>query len=183
MKLKDVLAISGKPGLFVYVSQGRNGIIVESVLDKKRMAVHSTTKVSALEDIAIYTDTEEVPLKDVLLKIYEKVDGKQTISHKSSNNELKSFFESVLPDYDKERVYVSDIKKLISWYNLLIEHKLFDPKDLMDEEEEQKTDVNENKSEDKKEKLAASKEPTEKKDSKKSSEKKPAASDKEKEKE
>lgn len=136
MKLKDILAISGKPGLFIYVSQGRNGIIVESVLDKKRLAVHSTTKVSALEDIAIYTDSEEVPLKDVLLKIYDKSSGGQAISHKSSNDELKSFFESILPDYDKERVYVSDIKKLVSWYNLLIEYNLFDPKDLEDEEKE-----------------------------------------------
>jgi hypothetical protein len=142
MKLKDVLAISGKPGLFIYVSQGRNGIIVESVLDKKRLAVHSTTKVSALEDIAIYTDSEEVPLKDVLLKIYEKSTGNQTISHKSSNNELKSFFESILPDYDKDRVYVSDIKKLVSWYNLLIEHNLFDPKDLEEENEDNAPETN-----------------------------------------
>lgn len=137
MKLKDVLAISGKPGLFIFLSQGRNGIIVESVIDKKRMAVHSTTKVSALEDIAIYTETEEVPLKEVLLKLYEKEDGKQTISHKSSNEELKTFFESVLPDYDKERVYVSDIKKLVSWYNLLIEYKLLNPEDLKEENEEE----------------------------------------------
>ncbi len=134
MKLKDVLAISGKPGLFIFVSQGRNGIIVESVLDKKRMPVHSTTKVSALEDIAIYTETEEVPLKEVLLKLHEKEDGKEAISHKTGNEELKRYFESILPDYDKDRVYVSDIKKLLSWYNLLIEHKLFDPNDLKEEE-------------------------------------------------
>jgi hypothetical protein len=137
MKLKDILAISGKPGLFIFVSQGRNGIIVESILDKKRMAVQSTTKVSSLEDIAIYTETEEVPLKEVFLKIYEKESGNQTISHKSTNEELKSFFESVLPDYDKDRVYVSDIKKLVNWYNLLIEHALFVPKDL----EEDNTDA------------------------------------------
>ncbi len=141
MKLKDVLAISGKPGLFIFVSQGRNGIIVESVLDKKRMAVQSTTKVSALEDIAIYTETEEIPLKEVFLKIHEKESGNQTISHKSTNEELKSFFESVLPDYDKDRVYVSDIKKLVNWYNLLIEHALFDPKDLEEEKEEDNTNA------------------------------------------
>ncbi len=142
MKLKDVLAISGKPGLFIYVSQSRNGIIVESVLDKKRMAVHSTTKVSALEDIAIYTETEEVPLKEVLLKIYEKENGNQTISHKLTNDELKSFFETILPDYDKDRVYVSDIKKLINWYNLLIEYKLLDPEDLKEEEGQEKEEDN-----------------------------------------
>jgi hypothetical protein len=150
MKLKDVLAISGKPGLFIYISQGRNGIIVESVIDKKRMAVHSTTKVSALEDIAIYTETEEVPLKEVLLKLYEKEDGKQTISHKSSNEELKTFFESILPDYDKDRVYVSDIKKLVSWYNLLIEYKLLNPEDLKDEEEDKEEDKADKKAEEEK---------------------------------
>lgn len=168
MKLKDVLSISGKPGLFIFVSQGRNGIIVESVLDKKRMPVHSTTKVSALEDIAIYTETEEVPLKDVLLKLHEKEDGKEAISHKSANEELKTYFESVLPDYDKDRVYVSDIKKLISWYNLLIEHKLFDPNDLKDEEEKEEDSAN------------AEKEKNEEKEDKpKSKDKKPANKKKE----
>ncbi|MBN1116983.1 MAG: DUF5606 domain-containing protein [Bacteroidales bacterium] len=161
MKFKDILAISGKPGLFIFVSQGRSGIIVEGVADKKRMAVHSTTKVSALEDIAIYTETEEVPLKEVFVKIYEKEDGKQTISHKSSNDELKSFFEEILPDYDKDRVYVSDIKKLANWYNLLIENKIFSPEMLKEEEEEKKQA--EEKAESKEEKTEETKMTAEKK--------------------
>lgn len=131
MKLKDILAISGKGGLYKFVSQGRNGIIVESYDDKKRTVVHSSAKVSALEDIAIFTDEEEVPLADVLKMLYEKENGKETISHKSSPDELKSILQDILPDYDKERVYVSDIKKLVQWYNLLLKHDLLKP----DEEE------------------------------------------------
>lgn len=134
MKLKDILAISGKPGLYKFISQGRNGIIVESFIDNKRMIVHSTTKVSALEDIAIYTEVEEVPLKEVFKSIYEKEGGKQTIEHKSDNQALKNLFEEVLPDYDKDRVYVSDIKKVVAWYNNLIELELLDPNDTDEEE-------------------------------------------------
>jgi hypothetical protein len=135
MKFKDILAVSGKPGLYNFVSQGRNGIIVEGVSDKKRMVVLSTTKVSALADIAIYTDTEEVPLKAIFKKIYEKEDGKTTISHKSDDNKLKSLLAEIQPDYDKSRVYVSDIKKVFNWYNLLVENNLFDPNEKDEEEE------------------------------------------------
>jgi hypothetical protein len=120
MKLKDILAISGKSGLFKFVSQGRNGIIVESFEDQKRTVVHSSAKVSALEDIAIFTDSEEVPLAEVFKKLFEKEAGKPTISHKASPDELKSLIESILPNYDKERVYVSDMKKLVHWYNQLL---------------------------------------------------------------
>lgn len=144
MKLKDILAISGKGGLFKFVSQGRNGIIVESYDDKKRTVVHSSAKVSALEDIAIFTDEEEVPLAEVLKKLYEKEGGKETISHKSSPEELKALLQEVLPDYDKERVYVSDIKKLIQWYNLLLKHDLLKP-DEGDSDEEKKQESKEEK--------------------------------------
>jgi hypothetical protein len=135
MKLKDILAISGKPGLYKFISQGRNGIIVESFTDSKRMIVHSTTKVSALEDIAIYTEVEEVPLKDVFTKFYEKEDGKATIDHKSNNDDLKRVFEEILPDYDKDRVYTSDIKKIIAWYNTLIGLDLLDPNETDEEDD------------------------------------------------
>lgn len=137
MKLKEILSISGKGGLFKYISQARNGIIVESIEDGKRMAVQSSAKVSALEDIAIFTDSEEVPLGDIFKKIYEKENGKQTIDHKSSSEELKAFMESILPEYDKERVYVSDMKKLVMWYNILISHNMLKP------EEEESTDEQE----------------------------------------
>ena len=137
MKLKDILAISGKGGLYKYISQARNGIIVESFTDGKRMAVNSSAKVSALEDIAIFTETEEVPLGDVFAKIFEKESGKETISHKSSPEALKAFLESILPDYDRERVYVSDMKKLVQWYNQLVSLDLLHPEEE-EEEQEQK---------------------------------------------
>jgi hypothetical protein len=129
MKLKDILAISGKSGLFKFISQGRNGIIVESFEDQKRMVVHSSAKVSALEDIAIFTEKEEVPLAEIFKKIFEKQDGKETISHKSSPEELKNLLESILPDYDRERVYISDMKKLVHWYNLLLGLNLLIPEE------------------------------------------------------
>jgi hypothetical protein len=141
MKLKDILAVAGKPGLYKFISQGRNGIIVEGISDTKRMLVHSSSKVSALADIAIYTETEEVPLKEIFGKIYEKENGKQAINHKEPDNKLKDYFSEILPDYDKNRVYGSDIKKLISWYNLLIGFNLLDPNENDDEEEISKESV------------------------------------------
>ena len=146
MKLKDILAISGKPGLYQFISQGRNGIIVESFDTKKRMPVSAATKVSSLEDIAIFTETEELALKDVFKMFYEKEDANQTISHKSSNDELKAKFEDIIPDYDRDRVYVSDIKKVISWYNTLMEYNLFDPNEA--DEEEKKEEPKEKTTED-----------------------------------
>jgi hypothetical protein len=143
MKLKDILAISGKGGLYKFISQGRNGIIVESFEDNKRMVVHSSAKVSALEDIAIFTESEEVPLGEIFKKIFEKQGGKETISHKSSPEELKALLESVLPDYDRERVYVSDMKKLVNWYNLLLGLNLLIPEEeTKDEVEKEAGDEN-----------------------------------------
>jgi hypothetical protein len=142
MALKDILAISGKGGLFKFVSQGRNGIIVESLHDKKRTNVPATAKISALEDIAIYTETEEVPLKDVFKKIREKENGGKSLSKKSSAEELKNYLEAILPDYDRDRVYVSDIKKIVHWYNLLNELEMLDI--LEEEDKEDKDTENEN---------------------------------------
>jgi hypothetical protein len=129
--LKDIMAISGQGGLFKFISQGRKGVIVEALDSKKRINVPATTKISALEDIAIYTDEEEVPLEDVFEKIFDKEEGSKCISHKSNDSELKEYFAEVLPNYDQERVYVSDIKKVIKWYNILLEMDLlkFDEKD------------------------------------------------------
>ncbi len=137
MELKDILAISGHGGLFKFISQGRNGIIVESLADKKRISASATAKISALEDIAIYTDVEEVSLADVFTSIYNKEGGNQTISHKSSSNELKSYFEEVLPDYDKDRVYVSDIKKVLNWYNILQSLDMLKPSEKEEENKEE----------------------------------------------
>jgi hypothetical protein len=122
MKLKEILSISGYGGLFLFISQGRNGIIVEGLEDKKRMNAYAHYKVSALSDIAIFTDSAEIPLKDVFKKMFEKHAGSEAISAKASEKELKAYFSEIVPEYDRERVYTSDIRKVVLWYNLL--HKL-----------------------------------------------------------
>ena len=121
MELKDILAISGQPGLYRYVAQSHTGVIVESLLDNKRSNVSATSRVSALTEISMVTEGEDIALADVFTKMYAYTEGKQAISHKESNDRLKEFFGAVLPDYDKERVHVSDIKKAISWFNILVE--------------------------------------------------------------
>jgi len=126
MDLSKILSIAGKPGLFEMVSQSKSGLIVESLLDGKRIPAFSHERISSLEEISIFTEVDDVPLREVFQSIFKKEEGKKTISHKSSANELKAFMEEILPDYDKERVYVSDIKKLVSWYNLLVEKGLID---------------------------------------------------------
>jgi hypothetical protein len=126
MDLKDILSISGYGGLFRFVSQGRNGVIVEGLVDKKRMNANSTLRISGLEDIAVFTDDKEVQLKEVFRLIFRKEDGGSAIDPKLSNDKLKKYFEEILPNYDKEKVYVSDIKKIFSWYNLLLTEKLID---------------------------------------------------------
>ncbi len=156
MDLKGILSIGGYSGLYKLIKQTKNGFVVESLTDKKRMQAFATSKISTLEDIAIYTETGEESLKDVFKKIFEKENGKKTISHKSSADELKNLFAGVLPDYDRDRVYVSDIKKVINWYNQLVELNLIDLKEdeeeKVDEEKKDETDdtVNEenNKEED-----------------------------------
>ncbi|MCF8360529.1 MAG: DUF5606 domain-containing protein [Prolixibacteraceae bacterium] len=122
--LKDILSISGQPGLFKMVSKGSNNVIVESLLNGKRFPAFSSNKIISLEDIAIFTDQGEVPLEKVFKKIAEKEDFKKSIDHKSSPDVLKNYFHEILPDFDEERVYVSDIKKVIQWYNLLIEKEM-----------------------------------------------------------
>lgn len=120
MKLDDILSIGGKPGLYKLVKATRQGVLVESLLDAKRMPVSQRTDVSALSDIAIYTYEEELPLEEVYDKIYEKLEGaKASNIKKASNDELKAYISEFLPDYDEDRVYPSHIKKLFSWYNLL----------------------------------------------------------------
>ena len=122
--LKDIMAIGGHGGLFRFVSQGRNGIIVESLESGKRMHAFTSMKVSALEDIAIYTKDEEIQLEEVLARIHKYENVAETISPKSNTDDLKDYFSAVLPKYDRDRVYVSDIKKVLSWYNLLLKYDL-----------------------------------------------------------
>ena len=116
MSLDKILSISGKPGLYQIVTQTRTGAVVESLIDKKRITVAAHSNISILSEIAIYTLTEEVPLRDVLKKVKEKESGKPTsISHKDSKDTLEEFFFEILPDYDEDRVYPSDIKKVVQW--------------------------------------------------------------------
>lgn len=128
MKLDDILAITGKPGLFKLVSATRQGVLVESLLDGKRMPASNRTDISALKDIAIYTQTEELPLAEVFDKIYALEDGGLALDPKGkSNEELMEYMAKVLPDFDQSRVYPSHLKKLFSWYNLLHEKSLLLP--------------------------------------------------------
>ena len=126
MSLEKVLAISGKPGLYELKAQTRGGFVAESLADGKKLSVSVRHNVSMLSEIAMYTYTEEVPLREVFLKIAEKEDGKETISHKESKAKLETYFKEVLPDYDEDRVYSSDIKKVFQWYNILVKAGITD---------------------------------------------------------
>ena len=119
MQLEKIISISGKPGLFKLVSQLRNGFIIEDVTTKKKVSIGNSSQVSLLDNIAMFTFDKEVALFDVFENIAKEHDYKETISHKSTDAELKAFMEKALPNYDTERVYVSDIKKLVQWYNIL----------------------------------------------------------------
>lgn len=121
--LKTILSISGKPGLFKLISQAKNMLIVESLQTGKRQPAYAHEKIISLGDIAIFTDEEDVPLSEVLNAIKEKENGsKVTLDIKKADNEtLRAYLAEVLPNFDRERVYPTDIKKLISWYNLLVE--------------------------------------------------------------
>lgn len=123
-----ILTISGKPGLYRLLSSGRNMFVVEAVdATKKRMPVYNSDKVVMLDDIAIYTDTEEVPLRLVFKKIFEKENGVLSFDLKMSTpEELVAYFEGVMPDYDRERVYLTHIKKMFSWYNILVANGVTD---------------------------------------------------------
>lgn len=135
MDYSKIIAIAGKPGLYSAVSQTKNGFVVESLLDKKRFAIASNNNVSLIENIAIYTYAEEVPLLTVFKNMFEKENGGKAISHKESAKKLTEYFLEILPDYDEERVYTSNIKKVIQWYNALVEAGMdFSKIDLEDQE-------------------------------------------------
>ncbi|HLW41295.1 MAG TPA: DUF5606 domain-containing protein [Flavobacterium sp.] len=119
MSVEKVLAISGKPGLYELKIQTRSGFVAESLIDGKRLTVGLRSNVSLLSEISIYTETSEVKLFEVFAKIAKKENDGPALDHKVGNNELLSYFEEVIPDFDRDRVYVSDIKKVLSWYNIL----------------------------------------------------------------
>lgn len=140
--LKTILSISGKPGLYKLISQGRNMLIVESLTDKKRFPAYGNEKIISLGDIAMYTDTDDVPLKDVFTAIKEKENGAAVAIDikKAGADELRAYLETVLPNYDRDRVYLADIKKLITWYNLLVSCGITDFEAAPEEETEEKAE-------------------------------------------
>ncbi len=136
--LKTILSISGKPGLYKLISQGKNMLIVESITpDKKRMPAYGNEKITSLADIAMYTNDSEVPLKDVLTSLKKKENAAVASidPKKATVDELRAYFTEILPDYDRDRVYPTDIKKLISWYNILVSNNITDFEDTEAEEE------------------------------------------------
>ena len=138
MVLKDILAISGEPGLFRFIAQGKNAIIVENIETGKRSSAFSSAKVSSLEDISIFTDGEDLSLGKVLDLIYDKESGGQAMESKSEPEKLKEYFEEVVPDYSRDRVYLSDIKKVISWYNILQKNNMLVKEEAEKEGEKEK---------------------------------------------
>jgi len=124
MTLDNILSITGKPGLYKLKTKARSGFVVESLMDNKTSIIGMSHNVSVLKDISIYTYEAEVPLKEVFGKIASKEDSGAAISHKASKNELSDYFNEVLPEYDEDRVYASDIKKVVQWYNILQENDL-----------------------------------------------------------
>jgi hypothetical protein len=142
MELKDILAISGKPGLFKNIGQSKNGVIVESLIDGKRFPAFAHERISSLAEISVFTTGEDVELQKVFKIIYDKYEGKEAIDPKSKGEELKTFMKEILPDYDEDRVYTSDIKKLLSWYNLLASADLLEfPEEEEAESEAEKTET------------------------------------------
>jgi hypothetical protein len=121
MTIEKLIVVTGKPGIFKIENQSKNGLIVQSLSDNKKFPILNIHNISGLNDIAIYTYEDEVPLKNVFYNIYKKENGKKTINHKESKKVLEDFLESVLPNYDRERVYPSNIKKIVQWYNLLVD--------------------------------------------------------------
>ena len=143
MDLTKILAISGKPGLYKMLSQTKSGFIVESLADGKRFPVFAHERISSLEEISIFTTGEEdIQLKEAFRKIYDKMEGKPGPDPKASPEEVVRFFEETLPEYDAERVYASDMKKAIAWYNTLLENSMLD---FTEEESEKETGTGDDK--------------------------------------
>ena len=136
MDLSKILSISGKPGLFTLISQAKSGALIESLLDGKRQTAFANAKISSQQDISIFTIDEDIPLVKVFQEIYKKEDGKDCIDPKSDSKKLIAYMTEIVPNFDSERVYVSDMKKLFTWYNLLNSKGLIDLKEEIEAETE-----------------------------------------------
>ncbi len=137
MDLSEILAIAGKPGLFKLLTQTSKGVVIESLVDRKKQTVFAHERISSLEEISIYTSEEDMPLKEVFKAIFKLTEGGKAISHKGSGAELRAFMEEAVPNFDDERVYTSDIKKMIQWYNILLDAGLMVWDEKEDEQEDQ----------------------------------------------
>ncbi len=138
MKDTRIISVAGKPGLYKLLTSTKGGVIAESLIDKKRTMV-PFTGISALDEIAIYTYEEEIPLWKVFDSMAEKLESKKAISHKSSSNELNSFFRDILPEFDEDRVYPSHIKKVVQWYNILVDTDLL--KEYLNTKKEEEKEI------------------------------------------
>lgn len=136
MDLSKIMSISGKPGLYKMVSQSKGGLVVESLIDGKKIPVFTTDRVSSLEEISMFATDGDIPLKEVLQKVFNKTGGLPAIDPKSDNKTLMSFMDEVMPEWDKDRVYASDIKKLVGWYNMLLANGLIEAEEPKAEGEE-----------------------------------------------
>ncbi len=137
MDLSKIMSISGKNGLYKLITQGKNNFIVESLEDGKRVPAFSHDGIATLDNISIFTEDEDILLTKVFQMIFQKENGAEITSIVNDNTKLKKYFEEVLPNYDKERVYVSNIKKVIVWYNILVKHNLIDLEEEKTENQEQ----------------------------------------------
>jgi hypothetical protein len=146
MDISNIISMSGMPGLYKVLAQSKNGgVIVESLLDKKRFPAFASNRISTLEDISIYTTGDDLPLKDVYQKIYDKEKGGPCPDPKSADEKtLRAYLESVIPEYDKERVHISDLRKLFSWYNILQKAGLLEAKEPEEKEGEKKVNLDKN---------------------------------------
>jgi hypothetical protein len=167
MELKGIIAIAGKPGLYKVAAQGRANIIVQSLENDKKFPAFASDKISALDDISIYTYEKDVPLTEVYIKLAEKENFGKSIDHKEEPKKLREYLVTFLPDYDAERVYDTDVKKLFQWYNILVERGVI-TKDLV---ESAKAPAEEVKAETKPKKKAEKKEEGEEKPKKKTTKK------------
>jgi len=167
MELKGIIAIAGKPGLYKVAAQGRANIIVQSLENDKKFPAFASDKISALDDISIYTYEKDVPLTEVYIKLAEKENFGKSIDHKEEPKKLREYLVTFLPDYDAERVYDTDVKKLFQWYNILVERGVI-TKDLL---ESAKAPAEEVKAETKPKKKAEKKEEGEEKPKKKATKK------------
>ncbi|NVO18740.1 MAG: DUF5606 domain-containing protein [Bacteroidetes bacterium] len=136
MDLKDIMSISGKAGLHKNIAQSKSGIIVESLIDGKRFQVFASDKISALGEISIYTTGEELALREVFRLIREKLGEELAPDTKASDKQLVEFFEGIIPEYDKEKFYISHMRKLVGWYNLLVSKGITDFSEPVEDSDE-----------------------------------------------